>query len=229
ESINADLLERYFKQPHGNVYSLSANADINGPLERMGGREETHGAELRALAAAARETNLERLRARLPHVLHLPRFLSFMAVEVLLDHCDGYTFNVKNYQVYHDPGAGKMVFLPHDLDQVLRDHFTPVEPSAKGMVARAVLRDPLTRVQYRERFQEVYGHSLAVPVLSRRIDERVAQLAPQLKAYDPVLADELVRNCVSLKSRLARRAKALTTLKRPSEAERATSSTISPP
>jgi spore coat protein H len=209
ESINSDFLEQYFKKTHGNLYSLSANADINAQLEKMGGREETHGAELRALAAAARESDLERLRARLPRALDMPRFLSFMAVEVMLDHWDGYTFNIKNYVVYHDPMTDRMIFMPHDLDQVLRDVSTPIIPAAHGMVARAVLRDPETRAHYVERFREVFTNSFVVSILTRRIDERVAKLAPALRKYDPDMAQQFANNAADLKGRFARRARVL--------------------
>jgi spore coat protein H len=210
ESINSDFLARAFEQPHGNVYSLSANADVDGPLERMGGREDTSGSELRTLAAAAGERDLARLQTRLPGVLDLPRFLSFMALEVMLDHWDGYTFNVKNYEVYHDPRSQKMVFMPHDLDQVLRDENAPImPPGAHGMVARAVLRQPTFRKLYRERFDEVFRTLFVPTVLLRRIDERVAKLAPQLRKYDPELAQGFIEQPADLKARVVRRARAL--------------------
>lgn len=210
ESINSDFLAQYFNETHGNIYSLGANADITGPLERNGGREETDGAELRALAAAARESDRERLRLQLPKVLDMPRFISFMAVEVLLDHWDGYTRNIKNYTVYHDPETDKIVFMPHDLDQVLRDANAPINPNGvQGIVARAILRHPETRAQYQERFKEVFTHFFVAPVLTRRIDEQLARLAPQLKQYDPDLAQEFVSRAGDLKGRIARRARAL--------------------
>jgi hypothetical protein len=43
ESVNRVFLARYSKDPHGNVYGQSPNADITEPLERMGGNENTNG------------------------------------------------------------------------------------------------------------------------------------------------------------------------------------------
>jgi hypothetical protein len=207
ESIASDFLAGYFKHTHGNVYGQSPNADITGALERMGGREQTQGAELEALAAAASEPELERLRARLPQVLDIPRFLSFMAVEVMLDHWDGYTFNVKNYEVYHDPDTARMVFIPHDLDQLMRNPNSPVVPHPNGIVARAILRDPQTRTAYRRRFGEIFTNVFVAPVLIKRVDDRVARVAPQLTSYDPELAREFVNNAEDLKQRIAGRAR----------------------
>jgi hypothetical protein len=210
ENIGSEFLARYFKHTHGNVYGQRPNADITERLERMGGREDTQWRDLHELAAAVRETNLERLRVRLPQVLDVQRFLSFMAVEVMLDHWDGYTFNVKNYEVYHDLDTDRMVFMPHDLDQMLRDNNEPLMPGGpQGVVARAILRDPQTRAAYRRRFAEVFTNVFVAPVLTRRIDEQVNRLAPQLKNYDPDLASEFVGNRDNLNDRIAGRARGL--------------------
>lgn len=210
ESINSEFLAGSFKNPHGNVYSRSANADIER-LEQMGGKEDTQGAELRALAAVARDPNPDRLQAELPKLLDVPRFLSFMTLEVMLDHWDGYTLNVKNYAVFHDLDTGKIVFMPHDLDQLLRNSARPVLPSARGMVARAVLRLPEARVLYRQRFEQIFTEQFVPPVLLRRIDQRVAQLTPQLMRYDPRLAAALRGNAVDLKNRIVARYRVLST------------------
>jgi hypothetical protein len=209
EAINSDFLAGYFSNPHGNVYSLGANSDVDGPLERMGGREETHGMELRSLAAAARQSDLQKLQVQLPQVLDVPRFLSFIAVEIMLDHWDGYTFNIKNYEVYHDPVTGRIVFMPHDMDQLFRNEYTPIFPRPQGIVARAILRNPATRADYRARFQEVFTSCFVPATLTRRMDERVARLTPSLKSYDSGLAQEMMSGSADLKERLVRRANAL--------------------
>jgi hypothetical protein len=209
ESINSDFLACYFTKHHGNVYSLSANADIDQSLERIGGREPTSGADLDALAAVAGETDAERLSTRLPQVLDMDRFLSFMALEVMLDHWDGYTFNVKNYEVYHDLDTGRMVFMPHDLDQVLRNAYAPVMPEVRGLVASAILRDPKTRRAFKTRFAEFATNLFVAPILTRRIDQQAALLQNGLKSYDADLAREVMNHADSLKDRINDRAASL--------------------
>ena len=209
ESVNQEFLARYSQNPRGNVYGQSSNADITEPLERMGGNENTNRVDLRALAAVCRETEVERLRVRLPQVLDLERFLSFMAMEAMLGHWDGYTRNMKNYMVYHDLDTDKMIFIPHDLDQILRSTNEPIVPRAKGTVARAVLRVPDFRERYRQRFAELYTNVFEAPILMQRIDDRAALLASQLRASNPDLAQELVHETQSLKSRILSRAQNL--------------------
>ncbi len=210
ESVNRDFLGRYFKNPRGNVYSLGANADVDQGLERNSGHEETVGHDLQALAAAARESERERRPGRLAQVLDVPRFLSFMAVERLLDHWDGYTANIKNYYLYHDLDSGRMVFMPHDMDQVMRDVRTPIVPSdPHGLVARAILRSPETRARFRERFEEIFTNIFLAPVLNQRIDHEVARLLPSLRRYDPGIADRFANNADSLRDRINRRAQSV--------------------
>jgi spore coat protein H len=215
ESINSDFLARHFKKSHGNVYSLRDNADIGQRLERMGGREATTGLDLEALAVVARETDTERLQTQLPRVLDVDRFLSFMALEVMLDHWDGYTFNVKNYEVFHDLDTGRMVFMPHDLDQVLRNVSAPIMPQTRSLVSRAILRNPRTRAAYRARFEELATNLFVAPVLTRRIDQQAALLQAGLKNYDSRLALEVVNHAGSLKSRINSRAQSLAAQMKP--------------
>ena len=229
ESINPEFLARYFKQTRGNLYSRGPNADITEPLERMGGGEATSWRELQALAAAAAEPDLQRLWVRLPQTVDLPRFLSLMAVDVVLDNWDGYTFNIKNYEVYHDLDTDRVVFMPHDLDQLFRNPSAPIIPDAHGIVARAVLREPQFRAAYRQRLDEVFTNFFDAPVLLRRIDGQVAKLAPELKNYDPGLAAELAHQSGNLKDRIVARARYLASQLAAEEASRVGSTNRSVP
>jgi spore coat protein H len=207
ESVDRQFLARYFKNTHGNVYSPSSNADIDQPLDCIGGHENNLGSDLKALASAARASGA----ARLPQVLDMDRFISFLAVEVMLCHWDGYTFNVKNYLVYHNLDTGKMVFIPHDMDQMLGDPGRPVFPSVQGMVSQAILQGSSTRTRYWERFRDIDAHVFIAPVLTGRLDALVVKLSPQIKAYDPGLAREFVDNAQNLKARVVDRARNLRT------------------
>jgi hypothetical protein len=206
ESVDQQFLAHYFTNTHGNVYSPSWNADITQPLECIGGRENNSRADLKALAAAARKPST----GQLPQVLDLDRFLSFVAVEVMLCHWDGYTFNVKNYLVFHDLDSQKMVFIPHDLDQMLEDPMRPALPhGVQGIVSRAVLNG--SSKPYLARFTDIYNRVFVASVLNKQIDGLVAKLSPQIAAYDPDLAQEFAINAKSLKRRILDRAQSLKT------------------
>lgn len=209
ESVNRDFLARYSRNTHGNVYGQGPNADITQPLEQMGGNENTNWEDLKVLAGVCAEPDVERLRVRLPQVLDLDRFISFMAMETMLGHWDGYTFNVKNYVVYHNLDTDKLIFIPHDLDQVMRNVDEPIVPRARGVVSRAIMRVPEFRERYRNRFGELFTNVFVTPVLIQRIDDRAAQLAAQLKNYAPELAGGFANRTLDLKSRFLNRFRSL--------------------
>jgi hypothetical protein len=102
-----------------------------------------------------------------------------------------------------------MVFIPHDMDEMLRSPGRPVLPQAHGLVSKAVLRNGPTRKLYLERFYELYHNEFIAPVLTRRIDGFVRKLTPQIEAYDSDLVQEFMTGADSLKKHIIRRAGAL--------------------
>jgi spore coat protein CotH len=161
------------------------------------------------LATVVEDADVGRLQRRLPKVLDVNRFISLMAMDVILDNWDGYTFNIKNYEAYHDPETGRMVFMPHDLDQVLRDVDASLIPNPRGMVSQAILRNPQTRAAYQARVAELAKKVFVASTLVQRLDAQAALLHRGLKDYDPNLATEVLGQVGSLKERIKNRAQVL--------------------
>ncbi|MBN2508005.1 MAG: CotH kinase family protein [Verrucomicrobia bacterium] len=209
ESIEKEFLSRHFDHPRGNVYGQPGGCDVTDPIQRTEGRGPLDYAELKALAAAAREPDPARRVKRLEQTLDVDRFLSFMAMEVMLCHWDGYTLARHNYRLYHDLSTGRVVFLPHDLDQVLGNPNLPIAPHANGLIAQAVLRTPELRARYLQRVSTLFTHLFQVPALTRRIQTRAARLSSALDPVDPRLAREVERNAHGLEQRFVNRARNL--------------------
>ena len=209
ESLDRDFLSRYFTNTQGNLYGQSENADVDEPLHRESGRGENTHADLKALAAVLRETDRARLGEQLPQVLDLDRYLSFMAMEVMLCHWDGYTFARHNFRVYQNLDTGKMMFIPHDMDQMMEDSHVPIQPGANGLVSRAILRIPEARTRYRERFGTLFTNVFVASAITQRIDRRLTQLLPAVAACDPQLANSLEDKASALKNRIENRAQGL--------------------
>jgi spore coat protein H len=207
EGENRDFLTRYFKDTHGNLYGQSTFADVDSPLEIMNNNEnDTARKDLRRLAAAAREGAPNRIREKLPLALDIPRFLSFMAMEMLLCDWDGYTRKIHNYHIYHNLDDNKMVFIPHDKDQMLRDPKEPIIPNpAAGMVADAIMRVPEFRQQYLDRLSEVFTNVFKAPDWNQRIEEKAQKLAASVESYDPAIARTMRANSRSIRARVLRR------------------------
>jgi len=64
-------------------------------------------------------------------------------MEIMLAHWDGYAQNRNNYRVFHDFDSGRLVFLPHGLDQMFG-----VVADASGVQHHA----PVARVGRQSRF-----------------------------------------------------------------------------
>jgi spore coat protein CotH len=142
EGFTEDFLALHFGNPSGRLYEPGNGHDVNEALDQKLGNGATNRAGLDALAAAALESNLQQRWHRLQQALDVDRFISFMALEVMLAHRDGYCLARNNFRVYDDPADGKIVFLPHGMDQLFGSAPPVIEPSMNGLVARALMENP---------------------------------------------------------------------------------------
>lgn len=206
ESVNRDFLANYFKHTKGHIYGQSSNADINDRLDLMSGEEiPGAGKDLDALAKVAEQSG----GTNLASVLDVDRFLSFIALEIMLNHWDGYSLNVKNYVVFSPENTGKIVFLPHDLDQLFRDAQASIFPRPRGLVTQAVLKDPALRRQYLNRFASIYTNIFALEDWPSRINAKANQVADAVAGRDSGAANAVRENTSEFLDRMNRRLRAL--------------------
>ncbi|MFM7100637.1 MAG: CotH kinase family protein [Verrucomicrobiota bacterium] len=213
EGWGKPFLRRHFPRVDGHLYDSGFVQDIHAPLEVTSGDAPDDRADLDALLDAAREPDRARRWERLEAVLDMDRFLTLLALEVMLCHWDGYAMNRNNYRVFQDRSTGKMVFLPHGLDQLLGGRRVgtdlPILPPLQGIVARSVLSTATGRKRYLARLQELLDTHFQVPALHRRAQELADRIRPTLAAYSPDAArfhDAMVE---SLKFRIQERGREL--------------------
>jgi hypothetical protein len=185
EGFDKTFLRRHFRDPKGNLYDGGFLREITEPLEKMSGEGPDDRSDLKALVSAANEPDPTRRLQRLERVLDMDRFLSFMALEIMTWHWDGYCLKRNNYRLYHDPDSGKMVFLPHGMDQMFWEPEGPLQPGMDGLVARAIVQTSVGRQRYRERVSQLLTNVFRVPVLTNRIHEVQQRLRPILQAISP--------------------------------------------
>ncbi len=184
EGVNKQFLKRYFKDAKGNVYDGHSGTDVTDALPVNSGEENRD--RLRDLAAAAREPDLELRLQKLEKTLDLDRFLSFVAMEMMVSHWDGYTQGRNNYRIAHDRDTDRMVFVPHGMDQVFgesRQHLLMPKPA--GLVARAVLEIPEERKRYRDRLAELATNVFRPAAITNRVREVAESIAGALEEIDP--------------------------------------------
>jgi spore coat protein H len=213
EGANKQFLKRYFTETGGNLYDGGFLQDISPRLSLNSGDSPRDHAGLQALIGAAREPDPARRLERLEQSLDVDRFLSYLAMDVMLCDWDGYAMNRNNWRVFHDRAANKMVFIPHGLDQMFGvDRATPecpILPPMQGMVARAVLGTPDGRRRYFERMTQLYSDVFHARALVQRVDDLAAVIRPVIVASDPQAARRHDQAVQWLKSRIARRDESL--------------------
>jgi len=180
EGFDKTFLRRHFTSAKGNLYDGGFTREITEPLERDEGEGPPH-VELKRLAAAATDSDPEARWAKLEKLLDMDCMLSFMALEMMTWHWDGYVRKHNNYRVYHEPAADKIYFLPHGMDQmfwVADGAIVPVNPG--GLVAAAILGTPQGRKLYRERVGLLLTNVFLVERITNRIDEVQRRIRPVL-------------------------------------------------
>src|SRR5688572_4449825 len=183
EGFDKTFLRRHFTNAKGNLYDGGFTQEITDALERDEGEGPSH-VELRRLVAAATDSDPEARWARLEKLLDMDCMLSFMALEMMTWHWDGYVMKHNNYRVYHEPASDKIYFLPHGMDQMFwqaNGAIVPLNPG--GLVAAAILRSPQGRKLYRERVGLLLTNVFSAERLTARIDEVQRRIRPVLASH----------------------------------------------
>ncbi|MES2569792.1 MAG: CotH kinase family protein, partial [Verrucomicrobiota bacterium] len=154
EAMNKDFLKRHFGSAKGNLYEGYLQ-DITGHLDQDNGEDESRS-DLQALNEACAIADPKERWVRLNEILDVDRFLSFIAMELLTTHWDGYAIHYNNFRIYHDPKSDKMVFITHGLDWAFRRPNVSIEPPLKSVVTRAVLTTPEGKEQFPKRLRALY-------------------------------------------------------------------------
>lgn len=181
EGFAGEFLARHFQRTNGNLYEPQAGVapDVTDSLIRNSGDGPDDYTDLRRLADASAQDVALRWTT-LGESLDLDRFLTFMAMEVLSGHRDGYCLARNNYRIYHDAAAGRFVFLPDGMDQLFGRPDFPLEPHMAGVVAKAVLETREGRATYRKRLAQVFTNCFKVEALTNRVRGWSDSLAPHL-------------------------------------------------
>ncbi len=203
EGFTEDFLSCYFKRIGGELYEPGEGHDVNERLKRMNIEAPRQGrAMLEALGAAALEPDAAVRWPRLQATLDVDRFISFMTLEIMLGHRDGYCLARNNYRVYQDLDSGKILFFPHGMDQLLGNAEAPWRPHMAGRVAQAVMGAPEGARLYQERFRKLFLEQFDVEKLTSLVAAVAAKLKPFLSALE---FEQLQQQCLVVRERIVQR------------------------
>jgi hypothetical protein len=209
EGANKQFLKRYFDNAKGNLYDGGFCRDIDSSLSVNCGENPKNHSGLRALRATVNEGRPS--YGRLEKVLDTDRFISMVAIEMILYHWDSYTLNRNNWRIFHDLDSNRMIFIPHGVDQLFGagkqfDPGSPITPQhISGAVAKAVLGTAEGNRKYRERVGQLYTNIFKVDELLARVDEVARGVSRELAESHPQIAKSLQQRAGSLKQRIIRR------------------------
>ncbi len=214
EGFDKRFVKRWFpdddKDPlnTGSLYDGGFCQDIDVDLEKDVGKDKARHDDLHQLFAACREPDVARRWQLIPERVDLDEFLSFMALELMLAHWDGYCVNKNNYRVYFEPNHGKAHFIPHGMDQILNDPGASVLDHPSAILAGAVMRNPEWRAAYRKKVADLLPLFNAKR-LEKQIDDVHDRLKPVITAWNKPAGRAFGDRVKSLGEQLEAREKSL--------------------
>jgi hypothetical protein len=117
EPHNDDFLQSWFEDPNGNLYeNAEAYCDVTDDacMEKEEVDEGNDNA-LRELGQAARKSG-DDWETAMRELLDWDRFTAYLALEMSIVHWDSYSYDLSNYQIYHEPSRGKWSMLTQSMD-----------------------------------------------------------------------------------------------------------------
>ena len=181
EGFTEDFLALHFARLSGELYETGVGHDVNEALNRNSvaapfDKDQSALKKLVAALAAAPDQRWQKLEG----TLDTWQFLTFMAMEILLAHRDGYCLARNNFRVYHDLDSDKMVFFPHGMDQLFGITDLPWQPNLAGVVAQAIMETPEGKQNYAAIFGSLLARVFKVEALTNRVDQLMQELRPAL-------------------------------------------------
>lgn len=209
EGINKQFLKRTFADTSGNVYDGHSQQDVNNRLRTNSGDFPKDHTRLAALAAATQVADLKDRRLALEKTLDVERFISFMAVEVIVSHWDGYSLGRNNFRIFHDRATDRMVFLTQGLDQTFQPRNIAALPVMSGMVAKAVMEIPEFRDRFRAREAELLTNTFRSEIWVKRLREVAASVQRQWPEAASQNSGSYIQHAASYRRRIQKRLAAL--------------------
>lgn len=183
EGFNAEFLGVFFKDPKGHLYDGGFCNEIDGPIEVDQG-DPDEKVRLTELIGATKEPSPALRLQRMDRILDIDAYFRHLALEQILCHWDGYSFNRNNYRFYEEPAAGKFHFILHGMDQVFGDDRWYVFRRPGALVPNALLGERVMRDRYRTQFFAVYEKNFRSVDWPKRILELAANAKARLAPFD---------------------------------------------
>lgn len=188
EAIKKRFLRRAFGDNTGSLYEGTHTDFVETWLPRWECKTsdtDTSYAPLAGVAEALQKPDDELVDALSP-VLNIDRYITFWALEVLVNHLDGYGADRNNFYVYFDPtDAGRAVFIPWGADKTFLGDFS-LDGYLTADLPRRLSRIPTIATRMENELERLLIKVWDEDAILESIDRYSAQVkgAQQADGYD---------------------------------------------
>ncbi len=202
EQIDDEFVQSRFEFDEGNVYKCSWGATLedngqiydNGTYELETNKDLNDRSQLANFVSVLNSTPSSIFVAEIEKVFDVDSYIRYLAVEALIGHWDGYSYNQNNYYLYENSESGLIEFIPYDLDNTFgidwigRDWGTrDVKDWPKHGEARPLTKKILSQTTYFERYERYLDVLLKNDFSEEKLD-------PVFNFYRSFLADAVFRD-----------------------------------
>ena len=146
ETIDQNFLQRQFGSDSGHLYEgqlVDFREDCLLRWERKTEQTNRLSQPLRAIAKVLDQVSDDQLIEELRPHLNIDRFITFWALEIILDHNDGYTHGLNNFYVYFNPNDNdRITFIPWGFNYFHDNDYTPLAEYTQALIPRRLSRIP---------------------------------------------------------------------------------------
>ena len=189
---------------NGDLYDGGFVREIDENTEKDHGDPKDNAA-LKELTAACQEGDAAKRWERLGKILDADLFAAHCAMETVLCHWDGYSFNRNNYRFYRNPDSGKFSFFLHGMDQTFDDPNFPLMRDPGASVSSAFLRCPEGLKLYKAKLESIYANVLKPIDWGARVTEVGAKVREALEKKNPQWAKDYNGQIASARDRITQR------------------------
>ena len=198
EAIKKRFLRRAFGDATGSLYEGTHTDFVEAWLPRWEcktGDTDTSYAPLAGVAQALQKPDDELVDA-LSTVLNIDRYITFWALEALVNHLDGYNADRNNFYVYFDPtDADRAVFIPWGADKTFLSDFS-LDGYLTADLPRRLSRIPAIATRMENELERLLDEVWDEAALLESIDRYSAQVKSAEQADDYDIKVEALRTWV---------------------------------
>lgn len=198
EHVDEEFAETRFGNKNGNLYKCLYPADLtfkgSNPssykyiadghrvYELKTNVEVDDYTDIANLITVINQTSVTDLPLKLEPIFNVNSFLKYLAVEALIGHWDGYSYNKNNFYLYKNTSTGKFEFIPYDVDNTFgidwfnvdwatRNVTTWAKTNEERPLNKKILSVDIYRKRYLFYINQLLGNQFNPTILSNRANQ----------------------------------------------------------